>query len=92
MDQTALRQALRQWVLARAGTPNAEAVQDRTPLIGSGLITSLQVLDLVLFIEELRGAPIEVRMLRPDAFRDIDAICATFFGPAPAGWPPVARP
>jgi len=79
MDQAALRQALRQWVLAHAGTPTAEAVRDRTPLISSRLITSLQVLDLVLFIEELRGAPIDVRMLRADTFRDIDTICATFF-------------
>jgi acyl carrier protein len=79
MDQTALRQALRQWVLEHAGTPTAEPVQNRTPLISSGLITSLQVLDLVLFIEELRCAPIDVTMLRPNAFRDIDSICATFF-------------
>ena len=79
MNQTALRRALRQWILAHAGTPTADAMQDRTPLISSRLITSLQVLDLVLFIEELRGAPIDVTMLRPDAFRDIDTICATFF-------------
>jgi hypothetical protein len=78
MNQTELRQALQQWVRAHAGAP-ADAVQDRTPLISSGLITSLQVLELVLFIEELRGAPVGATMLRPAAFRDIDAICATFF-------------
>lgn len=80
MNQTALREALRQWIRAHAGAPAADAVQDRTPLISSRLITSLRVLDLVLFIEELRSAPIDVRMLRPEAFRDIDTICATFFG------------
>ena len=79
MNQTALRQALRQWVRAHASAPDADAVQDRTPLISSRLITSLQVLDLVLFIEELRGAPIDATMLRPEAFRDIDNICVTFF-------------
>jgi hypothetical protein len=62
----------------------ADAVLDGTPLISSRLITSLQVLDLVLFIEELQGAPIDARMLRPQAFRDIDAICATFFADTPA--------
>jgi hypothetical protein len=84
MNQTAIRRALRQWVQAHAATPTADAVRDGTPLISSRLITSMQVLDLVLFIEELQGAPIDARMLRPDAFRDIDAICATFFAGPPA--------
>jgi acyl carrier protein len=84
MNQAAIRRALRQWVRAHAATPAADAVRDGTPLISSRLITSLQVLDLVLFIEELQGLPIDATMLRPDAFRDIDAICATFFADAPA--------
>lgn len=84
MNQTAIRRALRQWIRATADTPAADAVRDSTPLISSRLITSLQVLELLLFIEELRGASIDATMLRPDAFRDIDAICATFFADAPA--------
>jgi len=84
MNQTAIRRALRQWVLAHGATSAADAVRDSTPLISSRLITSVQVLDLVLFIEELQGAPIDTTMLRPQAFRDIDAICATFFADTPA--------
>ena len=84
MNQSGIRQALRQWVREHAATPAADALRDCTPLISSRLITSLQVLDLVLFIEELQGAPIDATMLRPQAFRDIDAICATFFADTPA--------
>lgn len=79
MNELAVRQALRQWVQSRAAG-DAGALDDQTPLIASRLITSLEVTDLLLYIEELRAASIEVSSLRPGVFRDIDTIYATFFG------------
>ncbi len=81
MTETEIRVALREWVREQAG--DAPLIDDATPLIASRLITSLQVMDLLLLLEELRQEPIDPTALRPAAFRDIDAIYATFFA-APA--------
>lgn len=82
MTDAEIRAALRAWVQVRAGD-DAPVVDDTTPLIGSRLITSLQVMDLLLFVEELREEPLDPAALRPGAFRDIDALYETFFSGAP---------
>ena len=78
MNEASVRQALRDWIQATAGE-GAPPLEDTTPLISSGLITSLQVMDLLLLVEELRQEPVDPALLRPGVFSDIDAIYATFF-------------
>jgi len=79
VNEDAVREALRQWVKDRVPEHTVVALDDKTPLIGSRLITSLQVTDLLLFIEELRSESIDPSSLRPGVFADIDAIYASFF-------------
>ncbi len=80
MTEAEVRTALRRWVESRAASgSDAVVLDDRTPLIASRLITSLQITDLLLLIEELREESIEPSSLRPGVFRDIDTIYATFF-------------
>ena len=76
------RQALRQWVRDHSPVPPDQDFSDTTPLIASGHLTSLQVTDLLLFVEEMRHAPLDPASLRPGVFRDIDTIYATFLAPA----------
>ena len=80
MTEPEVRERLREWVRSHAGDRAAELADD-TPLISSRLVTSLQVTDLLLLIEELRGDALDPSALRPGVFRDIDTIYATFFGP-----------
>jgi hypothetical protein len=76
-----VRDALRDWVRARSpGLPAGEPA-DGTALIERRYLTSLQVADLLLFIEELRQAPIDPARLRPGVFASIDAVYAAFFAP-----------
>lgn len=72
------RHALRGWVRDHSPASPGEDFDDATPLIASGHLTSLQVTDLLLFVEELRGEPLDPSSLRPGVFRDIDTIYATF--------------
>jgi len=74
-----VRAALRRWVEDRSPGLAPGSLDDRTPLIASRIITSLQVTDLLLFVEELRAASIDPGSLRPGVFGDIDTIYATFF-------------
>jgi acyl carrier protein len=73
------REAIRRWVLERNPELDAAELSDDTPLIERRYLTSLQVADLLLFLEELRGAPVDPSRLRPGVFRSIDAIHKAFF-------------
>jgi hypothetical protein len=72
------RSALRKWLLARDPKLRPETLTARTLLLEARIVTSLQLMDLVLFVEELRGRAIAPESLRPEAFASIDAICATW--------------
>lgn len=79
MNEADIRQSLREWVLKKNDTLNAADLTDDLPIIERRIITSLQTMDLILFIEELSGAGIDVEAIKPGAFRNIDTICKNFF-------------
>ncbi len=74
-----VKAALRQWVAATNGKIPPDALTDETPIIEQRIISSLQVMDLILFLEQLRGRPIDVERLQVGVFRTIHAIYANFF-------------
>lgn len=76
---TSKREALRGWLVEKNGRIGAEQLSDDCPLLEQRVIGSLQIMDLLLFIEELRGRPVTVDELTPAAFASIDAICRRFF-------------
>lgn len=71
------RERLREWVI-RGGRIRREDLRDDTPLIERRVITSLQVMDLILLIEDLGGRRVDVAQLTPGLFKDIDTICRNF--------------
>ncbi len=72
---------LHAWVVAHASVPvRPQDVDERTPLLARGLLTSLQIVELILFLEELSGRPVDVARLRPGAFRDLATIRRAFLG------------
>jgi acyl carrier protein len=75
-----VRATIRRWLAAhsRLDVP----LRDDTPILELRVIDSLKLLELVLLVEELTGKPVSVEQLVPRSFRDVDAICATFFGGA----------
>lgn len=78
-----LRQALRAWVRDHADVEVPDDFDDHTPLIATRLLTSLQVAELLLTVEELRGESLDPASLRPGVFRDIDTVYRTFLaGPS----------
>jgi hypothetical protein len=76
---TDVRDALRAWIRARNPDVPAGEPADATRLIERRYLTSLQVADLLLFIEELRQAPVDPTSLKPGVFASIDDIYAAFF-------------
>ncbi len=77
-SEAELRHLLRDWVRRRSAVEVPETFDDHTPLITTRYLTSIQVADLLLYVEELRGESLDPWALRPGVFADIDTIYATF--------------
>ena len=74
-----IRGQLREWVAHTSGKIALAELHDSTPLIAWRILSSAQVMDLILFLEELSSELIDVETLRPGVFRDIDTIYRCFF-------------
>lgn len=70
---------LSEWVLDRAGVKDRSGFTPTTKIIDDGLLTSLDVVELILFIEDLRGAEVDVDALEPESFESVTTLMATFF-------------
>jgi acyl carrier protein len=54
------------------------AFDDDTPLLDGRVISSFELLDLILHLEQARGAPISREHLQPGSFRDVNTIARVF--------------
>ncbi len=72
------KEALRRWLLERNPNLHHADLSDDTPLIERRYLTSLQVADLLVYLEELRGSPVDPGQLKPGVFRSIDSIHQAF--------------
>lgn len=79
MNTLDAKSALREWILARNRRVRPEELKDDTPILRQRVITSLQLMDLILFLEELGAKSITIDRMRPGAFDSIDTICRAFF-------------
>jgi len=77
-DMEALTRELRNWVLANAKNLREDTLTDTTALFEQRHITSIQVPDLLLLIESLRGKPIDLSGLQPGDLKDIYTIKTRF--------------
>ena len=73
------RDALREWIRQRNPDIPPGEPADGTRIIERRYLTSLQVADLLLYIEELRQAPVDPSRRKPGGFASIDSIPAAFF-------------
>lgn len=69
---------LRAWILEHGKRIEPAELRDDTPLLERRILTSLQLADLLLFLEELRGAPVELEGLSGAAFRDLASMVKAF--------------
>jgi acyl carrier protein len=74
-----VRAHLARWVAERSQRVSPEEISGDTPILERRLITSVQVMDLILEIEQLSGKSIDVSRLKPGVFKDIDTIYRNFF-------------
>jgi acyl carrier protein len=72
------RQVLREWICSKARSVDESTITDQTLIIEDGLISSVDVLELFMLIEELGEIEIDATELEPGMLGSIDMICQTF--------------
>lgn len=77
--ETEIKNALRNWIVETNNKIQPEQLSDETPIIEQRIITSLQVMDLIFFIEKLSDRSIDVESMKVGVFRNINAIYDNFF-------------
>jgi hypothetical protein len=78
-SESEIRAALRAWIVRASGKVRDDELTDTTPIVERRILSSLQVPELLLYVETLRGALIDVQQLRPGALADVDTIYRVFF-------------
>ena len=80
MDETEIKGKLRSWIINRSKNQiEASELTDDTPVIEQGYLSSLDVVEFVLYIESLLDDEIELDDLEPEVFTSTNTMYATFF-------------
>jgi acyl carrier protein len=74
-----IREQLRGWIIDRSKS-GIDRLDDDTPILESGILSSLDVVELVLFIESLRGEEVDVDDIEPESLTNVHTLYETFFG------------
>jgi acyl carrier protein len=78
MTPETARAAVRSCLAAIKPQLDLAALADDTPLLDNRVISSFDLLELILHLEQARGAPITRDHLRPGSFRDVNTIARAF--------------
>jgi hypothetical protein len=55
MSEAEIRNSLRGWILERSGAPGERLASDDLPILEEGLLSSLDIVEFILFIGPARG-------------------------------------
>jgi acyl carrier protein len=85
MNEATTRKNLRRWILDHCKVQPRDDLRDDTPILEQGILSSLDIVEFVLYIESLRGAEVDTDAIEPDVFTSVDTLWAGFFAPIAAG-------
>lgn len=78
-EEQKVKELLREWIGQRTQRLILGGLRDDTLILEQRVITSLQVMELILFVERTSGRSVNVSQLKPCSFRSINNIYSTFF-------------
>lgn len=79
MQEQDIRAKLRDWIVKHSKSPAKADFRDDTKILEEGILSSLDVVEFVLYIESLRGEDIDTDDIEPAVFTSIDTLYAAFF-------------
>jgi len=78
MDEERAKAELRSWILERAETGSGQEFGYDTQVLEEGLLSSLDVVELILFIESIKGGEVDPDAIEPESLTDINTMYAVF--------------
>jgi len=84
MDDEEIRKQLRRWILDRSGASPDRLAQDDDPILDDGLLSSLDIVEFILFIESLREEEVDIEAIEPEIFNSIETLMIAFFPESPS--------
>lgn len=85
MSPNEVKERLRSWIRNRSKRPVGEFdLDDNTPIIETGYLSSLDIVEFVLYIESLLGDEIDLEDLEPEVFTSTNTMYEAFFAKRPA--------
>jgi acyl carrier protein len=83
MDETTIKQQLKEWIANRSKIRIADGqLTDDTRILEAGYLSSLDIVEFVLYIESLRGEEVDLDDLEPEVFESTNTMYQTFFAGA----------
>jgi acyl carrier protein len=79
MQELEVRAKLRNWITKHAKKPLGAGFDDQTPVLELGILSSLDIVEFVLYIESLRGDELDPDHIQPEAFSNINMLYSAFF-------------
>lgn len=79
MEEAKIRAELKKWIVAHSKVPVSNELADDTPILERGILSSLDIVELVLFVESLRGDEVDTEAIEPAVFTSIDTLYHGFF-------------
>lgn len=77
-----VKSQIREWILEKNPNVDSAALADDTPLLEQKILTSIQIMDLILFLEHLQGRPVDIDQVQPENFHSLNTIHTAFFAAA----------
>ena len=79
MAEGEIREELRGWILDRASAAEERLSSDELPILEEGLLSSLDIVEFILFIESLRDEEVDIESIEPEVFTNINTLYEAFF-------------
>jgi acyl carrier protein len=79
MEDPEIISQLRDWILDRAGAASDRLTDSEMPILEEGLLSSLDIVEFILFIESLRGEEVDIENIEPEVFTNLRTLHEAFF-------------
>ncbi len=73
------KKLIKDWIVENSKIVKMPEISDDTNIIEQRIISSIQLMDLILYMEHLIGKPVQLERIGVGAFMNINAIYETFF-------------
>jgi acyl carrier protein len=81
-NETEIKQILREWIAQKSKGCDIASILDDTLILEKRIITSVQIMDLILYLENLTSNPVNIDQVQPGVFSCINSIYTAFFAEA----------